>query len=662
MNDLTIACPSEMSCADRATRAIVRRDVVQSPPASGRARIRPRRWFVAAGLLLVTIVGVVPTQAWVAVRGQARRVPFFSGVEGRLLRGARALRGLVGLQPAYQPVVAADPALRAGRYAINVGINADWSTAGAWVDARNSLRRWGMPDRPWVEKPNLKLSADGYPLSDAGTLSYLHGYPDGAYHLSYRGTGEVSAGGMGRIAGAITTTGGLHSGVVTIDHATHDLLTLAVTKTDATDPIRDLRLIRPGYAANTRRVFADPYLRRLRPFSTIRVMEWSGVNTANVREWSERVSPSSFLRTGPGGVAYEDLAALANESGKDLWITVPDGATDDHVTRLAQLLKARLEPDRGVVLELGNELWNGSFPQARRLIAAARADAELSRSDDFGRAGEKAAKRLAEIATIFRNELGSGKTRVIPILCGQSANTYFLECGLEYLSKHRGEPNKTIDAIAIAPYLFLPAELDKPGLTRDALFAGLDAFAEAKLKPWIRDHGSLAARYGLPLVSYEGGQHLTPWNAEDRLDVNEVVKRDAQIDPRMGDLYVRFDREWAAHGGGLFTFYALTSAYGPGGYWGLLSDDTQAGSVKWDAVLSLALVPGDATLDGNVDFADFRVISAHFGQKPCWREQGDLNRDRVVDRADLRIFQEAAKGLTPAERQAIEEFASKAGR
>ena len=659
MNAQMFADAGSKSIEGRPSHPIVRRDTVPCAASARPARFRRWRWGTAIAVPLALAWAIVPTPMWATAKKQARRVPLVAGAETRVRHSASAIGSFFGFRPTFQTVVAADPELRAGQYAINLGINADWSTAGAWVDARNSFRRWGRPDRPWVEVPDLKLSADGYPLADAGTLSYLRGYPDGAYQLSYRGTGRITVGGMGQLAGPIATVDGRHSAVVAVNHATHDLFTLSITGIDPADPVRDLRLIRPGFAADTRRVFADPYLRRLRPFTTIRPMDWSGVNTAAVHDWSERVSPTSFLRTGVKGVAYEDLAALSNESGKNLWITLPDGASDDHAARLAKLLRERLDPKRRVFLELGNELWNGLFPQAKRMIAAARADAELERLDDFGRAGEKAGKRLGEIATIFRSEFGPNSDRVVPVLCGQSANPYFLECGLEYLSKHRGNPRETISAIAIAPYLFLPAGLDKPGLSADALFAGLDEFRRTNLEPWVRQHASLAAKYKLPLIAYEGGQHLTPWDPTDRMDVNVNVKREAQEDPRMGDLYLRFDRDWARNGGGMFTFYTLLSSYGQGGYWGLLADQALAGSTKWDAALAMSLPPGDATLDGKVDFEDFQVIAAHFGRKPAWREQGDLDRDGDVDTDDLKIFRQQAKELSATERQAVEDFATK---
>ena len=564
-----------------------------------------------------------------------------------------------GFASARPTPVVIDPALGPGHYAVNLWMNTDYSCDGAWVDASKTLRRWGHVERPWLEQPKLKLSHDGYPLSDAGSLSHLRGFPDGRYQLSFEGTAKVRVGGKGSLLGRMTDSGNIHSGVVLINHRGQDLFTISLTHLDPTNPVRNLRLIRPGYEASTKQVFSETFLRRLGPFTTVRPMEWTCVNRTAERDWSERVRPESFLRTGPQGVAYEEIIALANESGKDLWLTIPEGATDDYYASLGKLMAQRLSRNQRIYVELGNELWNGTFPQAKRILLMAKDDPELSRKDAFGRAGEKAAKRTAEAATIFREQFKSESARVVPVLCGHSANPYFLACGLEYLANQPGGVNACLGAVAIAPFLSISQDLDKPGLSRDELFQGLAESLSGNLSKWITQNAELASKYQLPLLAYEGGQHLVDWNPSHQGEVNGALKKEAQDDPRMADLYVRLDREWTERGGGLFSFYALTSTYSKSGYWGLLKDQSDPGSQKWDAVLSVALPKADATLDGRVDMADFKVLAGHFGQSRVWREQGDLNRDGKVDAADLTIFRENAPELSPTDRNRVNDFASK---
>ena len=86
--------------------------------------------------------------------------------------------------------------------------------------------------------------------------------------------------------------------------------------------------------------------------------------------------------------------------------------------------------------------------------------------------------------------------------------------------------------IAIAPYFGHVSDIqdiDKPGATADALFERINAKIDSEIGPGSRHHAALASRFGVPLVSYEGGNHLTAMDG-----MNEKLKRMLQNEPRMG--------------------------------------------------------------------------------------------------------------------------------
>src|SRR2546423_14412082 len=101
---------------------------------------------------------------------------------------------------------------------VNLDGNAPWMTDRKWVDVAKLFSDWGQPNQPWEEIPYLKVTPEGYPLRDAGTFSYMRGYPDGTYKLRFEGTAKVEFGGMGRLAGeavkagAVSTAGGIVGG------------------------------------------------------------------------------------------------------------------------------------------------------------------------------------------------------------------------------------------------------------------------------------------------------------------------------------------------------------------------------------------------------------------------------------------------------------------
>src|SRR5207253_2007512 len=103
-------------------------------------------------------------------------------------------------------------------------------------------------------------------------------------------------------------------------------------------------------------------------------------------------------------------------------------------------------------------------------------------------------------------------------------------------------------------------------------------------------------------------------------------------------IYVNMMKVWNQYGGGLFNAYQMTNTGGNYGYWGMLADVTSPGSQKWDALMSAILPAGDASLDGTVDYSDFQILQAQYGQANTWWEQGDFNNDGKVNWADLNIL------------------------
>ena len=85
---------------------------------------------------------------------------------------------------------------------------------------------------------------------------------------------------------------------------------------------------------------------------------------------------------GDRDAVWEDEVMLANETGKDLYITLPVGATTEYIRNLANLIRygsdgvdpytapvadpvyPGLNPNLRVYVEWGNEFWNWAFSQA----------------------------------------------------------------------------------------------------------------------------------------------------------------------------------------------------------------------------------------------------------------------------------------------------------
>src|SRR5207237_970369 len=66
---------------------------------------------------------------------------------------------------------------------------AEYSTISPFIDLTTMFRAWGSVATPYTTDTSIPLTADNYPLADAGTITYAKGYPDGDYQVSYQGQG-----------------------------------------------------------------------------------------------------------------------------------------------------------------------------------------------------------------------------------------------------------------------------------------------------------------------------------------------------------------------------------------------------------------------------------------------------------------------------------------
>ena len=118
------------------------------------------------------------------------------------------------------------------------------------------------------------------------------------------------------------------------------------------------------------------------PFSTLRMMDWTTANINNEVNWSDRALPTAnfWQQTSDHSMPWETAVAMANATGKDLYINIPTDASDAYITDLADLLKygsngvnpytspqadpvwAPLDSNLNIYIEYANEVWNFSSP------------------------------------------------------------------------------------------------------------------------------------------------------------------------------------------------------------------------------------------------------------------------------------------------------------
>ena len=97
-------------------------------------------------------------------------------------------------------------------------------------------------------------------------------------------------------------------------------------------------------------------------------------------------------------------------------------------------------------------------------------------------------------------------------------------------------------------------------------------------------NAKLAAKYGLEMVAYEGGQSLMGYFGVENNDTITALYTAANRDPRMGQVYANYLNKWRSYGGGMFIHYLNCLNSTKWGYWGSIERLDQTNTAKYNAL------------------------------------------------------------------------------
>ncbi|HEX6361899.1 MAG TPA: hypothetical protein VFZ93_03025 [Albitalea sp.] len=369
--------------------------------------------------------------------------------------------------------------------------------------------------------------------------------------------------------------------------------------------------------------FHPAFVGDLTGFRALRFTKWSVANTSKVVRWRDRPEPSDALWSGEAGVPFEAMFELARATGADPWISLPPFVDDDYARRLAQLAKRSLAPGATLWFEYGNEPWNQAPPYSEAgtmYEAKARAAWPGATLPAWQQRLNWYALRSVQLCRIVKRELGADASRVRCVANAQAANAEVARTilGCELAKEQLGAPCASgFDALAIAPYVghhlgnnALAATVDRwpdePDGGLGKLFLELTGRdpeghpatpalhglpgssapregALAQARAWTVANKQVAERFGLPLVAYEGGQHLHTY----RGGKVEAMFRAANRDPRMGAVLRQLVDDWKAAGGELFVAFSYVQQSTRGGAWGMKEHQRDDAAPKWRAIEAL---------------------------------------------------------------------------
>jgi hypothetical protein len=300
-------------------------------------------------------------------------------------------------------------------------------------------------------------------------------------------------------------------------------------------------------------------------------MDWMHTNGSEVKSWNDRptLQHATFSKR---GIALEWMIELCNRQKINPWFCLPHLADDDYIRKFALMVKERLDPSLKIYLEYSNEVWNGQFKQSHY---AGEQGVKLglgSKEKPWEAGWRYTAVRSVEIFKIWA-DVFSGHERFVRVLPSQAGNTGVSEgiLGFRDTAKHA-------DALAIAPYM--PYSIGR-GTTADlgaqmkdwTVTQMLEHFEKTAFEDSLsrmRKDKTVADKYGLKLIAYEGGQHMVAF-VKDQTLVKQIsaTMHAANRHPRMGEMYTRYYDEWARLGGDVFAVFSSISQYSNHGAWGL---------------------------------------------------------------------------------------------
>lgn len=523
----------------------------------------------------------------------------------------------------------------------------DWTVEQPFIDVMKTARPWtGHRPDAWGGQDEADLIAagildeDGWPMAIPGTLRgigtvLLTDLPPeaktlaGRYVLQFDGDGIVEVGGR-------ATNVRYGDGEVRFDFTPGEgMVTVTINRTDRKktgDYVRNISIVREdhleAFAAGA--IFNPDWTRHIAQFGSHRFMDWMATNNAPRTDWADRPKPGDYT-WGRNGAPVEVMLALANETRSDPWFTMPHLADDAYFRAFAELVRDGLDPGLKAYVEFSNEVWNWQFQQAiwAEEQAIARWGQEYNWLQFYG-------LRSAEMAAIWKDVFGDqAADRLVTVISTQTGWLGLEEAPLAAplaVAEGHPAPASVHDAYAVSGYFgHALGSPDSAAMMRGwiadsrekALAAGraqglegaaLDAHVEAHrfdaaialAAQELRDgsvtgdaddsvaslvskifayHAEVAERYGLRMIMYEGGTHVT--GAGEVLDADDLTEFFVALNysPEMGDLYRQLLQGWAEQGGTLFNAYADVVTPGKWGSWGhlrYLGDDNP----RWRALLA----------------------------------------------------------------------------
>ncbi|MDZ7316525.1 MAG: T9SS type A sorting domain-containing protein [candidate division KSB1 bacterium] len=431
------------------------------------------------------------------------------------------------------------------RIGTNLAGPSDWGSEWPFVNIMKYSRQWITFNSAWVnggKNPwdtgvldRIPLDKNGYPLElpfrVAGTettqvvrtvWANTFSLKEGRYVVLYDGIGKVNVGFDAKLYRQAP-------GRIEFDLKRKDnIFSLEILESQRGNHVRNIRVLLPGTESTyEQNPWCSEWLEKLEPFKVLRFMDWGYTNNSTLRYWNERPQIDDYTYT-LRGVPYEWMIELCNLKGADAWVCVPHLADEEYVRNMARLFRDRLRPDVKIYVEYSNEIWNWMFAQTQYVNIA---------GDQTRPWPERIVPFIQRALDWWSDEFAGQLDRLVRVVGVQHA---WQDVSNRIVFNMR--PG-SFDAFSPAAYFGFSergyAALEKLGAAataEDVLFWAREGMLSDSYK-WTKDQfNSIAKKLNLPMIYYEGGQHLTPNPFGSDQPYNSALT-EAQTHPGMYDLY-----------------------------------------------------------------------------------------------------------------------------
>lgn len=474
-----------------------------------------------------------------------------------------------------------------------------WNNASMFADLMLSSSEW---QHNWATYA-FEYDSRGYPVNipagvTPGTKITL--FEPGDYVLTWIGDGQVRLENTTMVGEDLTGSVKRRVYRKTTPISTSQLVRVQIMNQVAAT---DIHVWVPGAEpadVGEPEIFHSEFLARLRDNTAVlRFMDWGKLNSSTFPLWSARRRADYYTQQSP--TAYETMIRLANRTDKDMWINIPHTVHDldpTYIDNLARLILTGmdgsvqvcepLKPGLKVYVEWSNEVWNSTFPQYTWAVDKAKARlgvTTLSNYDEVWRiigeynaitfkkfrAAFSAASRPSDLVCVLGTQIGGG-------LVAQHMNGVNTIANADPDAAAR--PLYRPDVVAIGAYYGHDlhtwllntanvADLSAPTAANyTAAFAQLDSLTLGTYRTSLLNSAAAAAAQSLPLVAYEGGQHIVGTGSAASNNALTTFLNTMNRDSRMGDSLALALNLWEEAGGGLFMAYLETGPYSNSGSWG----------------------------------------------------------------------------------------------